>query len=472
MNGEVYTGNVTYRNIDFNFVLNGDELRLIPPKDKEHEIEWQWTRKRIGSGAYSWADPISIEEDFLIGFCNETKQKIIFLPQQGSFLGFQNVIVKLPITAYILFKHERDQIDFISFTCPELNHIHPINTAFSIENTLEDFANNGIISLSTQDFDSTTTATQSFYVNGKNVEMYFDVYREVSIKIEESPLKLKAALNFVFEPTNDYRFILRLWQIARNFIRFLCYRRNVYIPTVRIGAPEKEGKHDSFATMYILEQEGDVEIDALKNGYLIKQIYISNHEGDILSDIAADNLYLRHLPETYQSGRHIDAARFIMITAAFEWEFHRLYKDGVKKSLQKIEAEELVSETIQNHIENSSGKQRAIYKFLKKLVKSDSLQAEIMQVGKDFSGILDPFGKRLYHQNGQELKYSEMGQRLADQRNHFAHGDLDKDFIGLSLLDVVFMKYMVYAMQLRYYGIADTEIQRAVNELFHLGFAI
>ena len=105
-------------------------------------------------------------------------------------------------------------------------------------------------------------------------------------------------------------------------------------------------------------------------------------------------------------------------------------------------------------------------------MKSDSLQDEIVQMGKDFSEILGPFGERLYHYNGQELKYPEMGQRLSDQRNHFAHGDLDKDFIGLSLLDLIFMEYVIYAMQLKYYGVDNVEIQRSINELFHLSFAI
>ena len=65
-----------------------------------------------------------------------------------------------------------------------------------------------------------------------------------------------------------------------------------------------------------------------------------------------------------------------------------------------------------------------------------------------------------------------MGQRLADQRNHFAHGDLDKDFIGLSLLDVIYLEYVVYAMQLKHYGVRDVEIQKSINELFRLSIAI
>ena len=190
------------------------------------------------------------------------------------------------------------------------------------------------------------------------------------------------------------------------------------------------------------------------------------------SDIASDNIYLRHLPETYESGHHINAARFVMITAAFEWEFSRQYPDGCTKSKATIDAEKDVSNEIQKLIDKVSGKRKKICKFLKRLIKSTSLQTEIIQIGKDYSSIIDIFGNHLYQINGEELNYSEMGQRLSDQRNHFAHGDLDKDFIGLSLLDLMFLEYVVYAMQLKNYGLSDIEIQRSINELFHCGLAL
>ena len=104
---------------------------------------------------------------------------------------------------------------------------------------------------------------------------------------------------------------------------------------VELSSPCQDGKHETFATMYILGQDSETETNTLTKGRYIKQSYISGHEGEILTDIAQDNLYLRHLPDTYRSGRHIDAARFVMITAAFEWEFHRLYPDGVKNSCDK-----------------------------------------------------------------------------------------------------------------------------------------
>ena len=468
----VYTGELSYKNIDFSFVFDNEKLRLIPPEDKRHEIEWKWRYKQIGNGAYTFADPIPVGVDYLSGKCNETQHRIIFIPKNGSTLSFNNSVVYIQLKSYVVCKYDRDTVDRISFSCPEINYIFPVNQALSLCFPTDEFIEKGIVHLSTRSFDETTSEKQFFNVDGKRITAYFGISRTVSTKIHEAPLSLNSTLMFEFDETNDYYFIHRLWWIAREYVRFLCYRKNVYIPNVELSAPYEGGKHEAFATMYILDEEMTTEADTLKQGRYIKQVHISGHEGEILSDIAEDNLYLRHLPDTYRSGRHINAARFVMITAAFEWEFRRLYPNGVIKTEATIKAENDVSQNMQEMIATSTGKKKQIYKFLKKLVKSDSLEREIIQMGKDFDDIIGAFGRRLYQLKEQELKYADMGKRLAEQRNHFAHGDLDKDFIGLSLLDLIYMEYVVYAMQLKHYGVEEINIKKSINELFQLSIAI
>ena len=70
------------------------------------------------------------------------------------------------------------------------------------------------------------------------------------------------------------------------------------------------------------------------------------------------------------------------------------------------------------------------------------------------------------------MNYKEMGKRLSDQRNHFAHGDIDKEFIGLSLLDLVYLEYIIYIMQLKFYGVDDNNIKKAINDLFGCNIAL
>lgn len=460
-----YTGKLKYRDIDFTFVFAGTELRLIPPADKESEIEWQWKMKSIGNGAYTFADPMPVDERYLTSHCNETNQRIVFLPAQGSTLSFNNTVVIIEIESFIVCKSNDDKFNRVTFSCPEMNYIHPINKAFTtiIPN---EFAKEGVAYFNTQNFDLTTTDKQKFIVDEKEVQVFFEISRTISFKIDKPPLTLESVMHFEFDATNDYSFILRLWQIARDFIRFLCYRNNIFITIIDLSTSDDDGKNKKFAKMYINNRDEESEELPLQKGRYIKQIHIAGKEGEILSDIASDSIYLRHLPETFESGHHINAARFVMITAAFEWEFRKLYPDGIKKSEATINAENAVCEEIQKEIDNSSGKKKNIYKFLQRLVRSDSLQSEIIQIGKDFSGIVDVFGKHLYQINGQELNYSDMGQRLSKQRNNFAHGNLDKDFIGLSLLDLMFLEIVVYAMQLKHYEIDDIEIQKSINELF------
>lgn len=468
----LYTGIINYKEIEFSFAFDMNELRLIPPQEKRHVVEWDWGMKQIGEGAFTFADPIPVEETFIIGQCNETRQNIIFIPKRGSTLSLHNYVVRIELMAYIICKADRSKVDRVSFSCPEINYIFPVNQVFHGTTELGDFTEKGIVGFATKEFDATISNKECFHVDNKAVNAYFSIYRQISTRITEPPLSAYSVLMFEFEPTDDYGFIVRLWQIAKKYISFLCYRKNIYIPQINLDAPDEGGKHYQFATMYLLGQDGAIETDTLQKGRYIKHCYIMNHEGAILTDIASEKLYLRHLPDTYRMGRSINEARFVMIMAAFEWEFHRIYPTGIRKSDATIVAENAVLESLQKIIEKTHGKEKEIYKFLSKLVGANALKSEIVQIGNDLSNIIDSFGNHLYHLNNEELKYSEMGDRLANQRNHFAHGDLDKDFIGLSLLDLIFLECVIYSMQLKYYGIEDLKIKKAVNELFHFYLAI
>lgn len=39
-------------------------------------------------------------------------------------------------------------------------------------------------------------------------------------------------------------------------------------------------------------------------------------------------------------------------------------------------------------------------------------------------------------------------------------------------MDLIFLERIVYAMQLKYYGIETPKIQNAINDLFHSGIAL
>ena len=476
----VLTGTLTFSEFTFNFVFDENKLRIIPITDEKKVILFGWKKEKNANGLTEYIPQHSqvIEDEFIVGYCNETNSKIIFLPQVNSYIsGPKNFLnpkspISIPLSAYILFSSKEEPISRLAICCPEINYIHPITQAFEFQFNWEEFRK-GNVSLNTKPFETTTTDKQSFFCAEKNVNVYFGISRSFENRIDEAPLKLTSTMYFEFEPTDDYSFILYLWRIARQFVRFLCYRKNICIPKMELFTPSDDGKHEKSGFIYLIEDdECNSELTALKNGRYIKQEYIAGHEGEILSDIVQNNIYTRHIPDTYASGRIIDAARFVMITAAFEWEFNRLYPEGVEHSESMTKAIREVETKLQELIENTKGKQKKIYKRLLKSASFDSLSSEICKACEDFSDIVGIFGEHLYSINNEKLDYVEMGERLANQRNNFAHGNIDKNLNSLSILDLVFLEFLIYAMQLKHYEIEDTIIQKVINELFRRNIAL
>ena len=466
----VYSGKLNYKDIYFDFVYDKQELRLIPPTDKKREIR-NWKMKELSPGVFTMGDPLIMDCPYLEGTINETAQKVIFITRQGSSIGSYNSVLIIEVVAVILFSTEKYLINRIAFAGPEINAIHSVGNAFTLLYD-EEQSKKGIISIQTAEYEKTTTEKRSFIVDDNEVAVHFGVGRRVSMGVQDTPLKLTSTMVFEFETTDNYAFIFRLYNIAKLFVQYLCYRRNIVFDAVELSALMDNGKYHTCAKMHVLDSLSQCEAKPIKDGRYIKQQYIEGYEGKILSDIASDTIYTRHLPDTFEAGKHIDAARFVMITAAFEWEFRRIFPEGVKKKEAKIKAEEQAKQVLQELIDSSKGELKSIYKYMQKNIGSSPLSGKITFVGKNLVEIIDMFGKYLYSLNGEDLNYSEMGERLSQQRNNYAHGNLDKDFVGLSLLDLIFLEIVLYAMQLKYYGLEDIKIKKALNELFHKNIMI
>lgn len=468
----IYTGVTKYKDIDFTFVFNGENLRLIPTTENVRKVETEWLMTPIAKGTFIPNTDLKMEDSFLIGRCHENGKRIVFFTQKNANISSNNSVLIVQLIGYLECSIGKEKFGKISFLGPEINIIHPVNQSFDFSFNPSTVSSDGVFSITTKNFDITSTTPQEFEVDEKKVNVQFSVSRKFSTKILEPPILLESSMLFEFDETENYDFLVRLWFIAKEFISFLCYRNNICMKPAVVSSRNQGGKYQSFGTLTMMNSGTEEELYALKQNRCIKQSTISGHEGQILTDIACDSLYTRHLPKTYEDGRHIDASRFIMITAAFEWEFHRIYPNGVPKKESTILIENEAIEALQRLIDSSTGKLKNKYKFLSKLIRSDSLQTELVKIGEDFDSIIGNFGKYLYSLNGEELIYSSMGERLSSQRNHFAHGDLDKDFIGLALLDLIYLEYIVYAMQMKHYGIEDANIRNAINELFHLNFAL
>lgn len=459
MGKEILTGRLTYNEIEYNFVFSDNLLSLIPPKEKNDDIKRMFMEE-LKKGVYTCGKPVYIK-DILIGRINETNKKIIFFPSEND-IGKNNSVLKVGISYYIINKYDRENIDRISIKGPEINYIYPTTNALN----KIDWHDNGEIGISTKSFENTTSDKETFAVDGKNVSINFGISFSCNYSIGKSPLDLNSNILIEFEPTSDYKFILKVINIVKQLIQFMCYRKNIFFSEIILETPYENAKHESFATLYDIIYRSEIEYYPVEKGRFIKYEYLKGCLGQILTDISNDNLYIRHISESYEQSKHIDAGKFVMITAAFEWEFKRSYPNGIQKSVTRIESEEKVTKIIDKEIGCNSGKVKEIFKFLKKMIISDNLESKIITYGNDYKEISDMFGNFLYSLNNEILKYNEMGKRLADQRNNYAHGNIDQDFKDLALLDLIYLERIVYIIQLKYYNVDNLLIQKAINELF------
>lgn len=468
METNIYTGTLTYRGIDFTFVFDKNELRLVPPPEKHHEVNL-WFLRVLGDGVCTKGDSIYAEEPIITSSCNECYQ-IVFLPSYHRPIDRINSVVVIDIQAYIIYKVRSSGIKKIAFECPEINSIYSTRQAIETKRNSD-----GAFEIRTLKIDKSNEEKQFFNVDGKAVEVYFDIIQKTTQAVAKPPLSLQSCLCFRFEPTDDIDFIYKLHQIAKRFIEYLCYRRDVFFERTYIYTEANDTARRTFQNgeLFVISEHPPIDEKSIKDGRCIKHCYIVEAETTILNAIAENTLYMRHLPESREAGQHINAARFVMITAAFEWEFKKLYPDGLRKKDASIKAEETATQTLTALIAESKGKLKGLYKsLLKNGIGFAPLQSKMVQVGKDLDSIIAPFGKYLCAINKKELNYSKMGERLASQRNHYAHGDLDEDFIGDSLLDLIFLERILYAMQLKRFGVSEESIKHSINELFHCNIAI
>lgn len=428
----IRSGHLKYKDIDFLFVVDGTELKLIPPIEKER-IVMEWALSLMNDSNKRFV----IEEDYLIGDSKETEEYYIFIPAHNKSVSFLNSTMFIPLLAYVI-KYNEEQISQIEFICNELNYIFLSSKRIADKKNLE----NGLLKVEIKPFVETRSEPQTFLYNDRKIIVHFCI----SNFMDRFSMRLSTVMIFSFDSTSDYKFIYDLYVIANNFINYCCYRKNTELPKAILNSSiiADVDVYSTSGEFIFLREQIPQEQGLLEQRRYIDLSNLECKEGRLLEDIASDIIYINHIPASFRGGRTINAERFIMITAAFEWEYNRLDK-LVQKDVQYL----------------------AIKERIRKGKKNLSLGNKIDLICNYLENVIKPFSQRLYKMNNEKFDSRQMGERIRLQRNCFAHGDLSKDFIGLSLLDLVLLQQIIYAMQLKIIGVSDKGIMKVINELFH-----
>lgn len=413
-----------------------------------------------------WLDsPPSFSGEHLRGINQENGNIVLFKTYPGS-AGFKNTQIHVKVQYYVELQKEED-IGKITIKGDEIDYIYDISKG--IESY--DFGREGTASCKTKSFDETTSLTEYFYCEERRIGVYFTIYRGIQFGTS-IPLHLHSCINLEIENTKDYDFIVHIYRVVRKWLCFMCYRENVSISEVALFKECDEAKYKKIGRIVFNDNYLEKENEKILKNRNITYTSVQSKVGTMLQDIVDEKLYLRHLPESHKDSLKINHSKFIMVTAAVEWLLKNLYPDGIKHSEKKKKAIAQVRSELEERIANTSGEVKAQYKFLNKILGSDSLSQKIEKLGEDYNALFEPIGKYLYGINDciEEFNYAKIGARIQLQRNNFAHGNLDQESEEIAILDLIYLEKIIYILQLSRYEIDNNTIINQIKRLFGMNF--
>ena len=367
--------------------------------------------------------------DKIIGICYPDNHKICFM--QISMIGVSNNVKRLSVKSYFEINNAYSfpqLISQIAVCADELNSIYPPSlmysqsrnetgsiTAINIEQPRQsyhwEFRRDG----------HTITASSGF----------FHTYR-----FDSTPVQIQSVLYFSFDSTDNYQYIVDLFDILHRLLQYLCYRQNIHVTGAYIYATDESGEQiriGTFAASWISELQPETDKRVFRK--VISFDLISNSIGNLLQRLADKTLYCRHLPNSSLDERRITPARSIMLAAAFEWEHSREYLGGRTQN-------------------------------------KGPFRQRMIQVFKDYSECIGVFANNKYARNNKKYSISAAAEKITKARNGFAHGDIKDTYDLETLLGISILPYLIYAMQLRAAGLDDLLIKKSINQLFALQISV
>lgn len=367
--------------------------------------------------------------DTLLGTCYPDNHKILFM--QISHTGMTNNVKKFTVRSYFEIKSAfsfPQPISQITICAEELNNIYPPSLMYSQTRSKD----GGITAINIQR--PRQSYSWEFSLDNQKITVssgFFHTYKWGS-----TPVQIQSALYFSFDPTDNYEFVVHLFDILHRLLQYLCYRQNIHCTGTNIYALDEDNRQISigvFSAKWISELQPESSIRILEK--VISFDLIGDSLSNILQRLADHTLYFLHLPDNSLDERRITPARSIMLAAAFEWEYSQIYLGGSTKN-------------------------------------KGSFYDRLVRAFTDYADCIEIFAKYKYSLNKKSYAIDSTARKITKARNNFAHGDISMEYDLETLLGISLMPYLVYAMQLRAAGINTRNIRNAINKLFDLRISV
>ena len=411
--------------------------------------------------------PLFESKDILRGISHDNKYHHVSFAVRSVLNNKVNSIV-IRVQFYVETYDEGKLFDSMSFSSPELNSFYDIKQA--IEGS--GFQMDGTTEIVIKKFDDTDIR----HILGEDKEIDyigFNFSRYINYG-KPQPLTVYTDLQMMFNKQMDELQVYEHYEQIKRFFSFITYRHNIRFDEIKLKEKTEGGKYRDFGRLCVYVDEANFynEEEKVVQQRMIKEPYIRDKFVELFELVRGQRLYMQHIPQNTADMRHVTPARFLMVTAAFEWEVQEVYGDYKYEENKKFRE---VTDTVYNILEvlkeKTTGKHKDYVKTYQKGFRYTgiSLDEKIKYALEDNNDILEGFIKVLYGLNNidkDQYKYNEMAKRLSQQRNSYAHGKIDRDMEELVILDFIIMEWLLYSMRLKQLGLEEITCKRIINDLF------
>ena len=451
----MYLGTLRYRDIDFNFGFDGNELVMYPNPEQANTAR-ALIDTNLGNGVWaSGTNVLKVEEEYLEVRAKNRNARLVLFYESNYFtrIGFSDASFRIPIADRLEFFSSEKEVDAILLESPLLDYLYNVQRIAGDRTSEEDGFSMNLHPCSLK--------CGTFLLDDVEVETLIGFSVKSISKEGEFPAGATGYIEFRFEKTRDYNFVRKLKLIGDKFLGYCCRSAEARFDVgetriLRIYEKEDKSiyKYYDKTGYYYSGKPGLLDVpESLERGRFLSIGKYEGLERRILQELANDTLYIRHLPGTFAESSEYDISRVLSTAIAFDWEFDCLFPGGIRHSEEHKKAVQLTLDHIDELKQKAQGKtlkkvKACIGRIEKLFEHQDSFKDKILHLSSAHPEVIEGTCKAVYSLHDEACDLDCIAERINELRNAFAHGDLSYDVPDTVLLDTIFLERVVLAMQM------------------------
>lgn len=290
---ETILGYAQYEGDKYPFVYEKGILNLLPGS----EVEWSKQKSKLLKSfmelskfqvRHEW-----ISNKYIKGITNEGKKILFITKGDGSNNnGF------IQYTIQVMYQYNADSLkgDLINgliITADEIDYFFNPARAFNSEFIFN--KDNGLQEIhvkSGRELNSTINCG-NYYYEDISIEVEVSAYSTFRAR-SENPLSAQSQMSFEFNKGIELDKALEIINQQELFLRYICYRKNVNINTVKVFSRNDSGLRRTEGKIYIISEEL-LETDKKRNKQILTFEFLQEKIIHLFQAIADGKVYSQHI---------------------------------------------------------------------------------------------------------------------------------------------------------------------------------